>query len=302
MSNLKTLGTYKNGNVFVTIFEDGTKIREYKGKPSPIFPESIDLKITEYCDLGCYYCHESATKLGKHADINDIIKILNGLPAGVEIAIGGGNPLAHPNLVDLLIKLKVMGLVANITVNQGHLKRYFDLIKYFIKEKLIHGLGISVNNKYENQYQYIESLSRRTNNIVLHLIAGVNDLDLLERFKDYKILVLGYKYFGFGENYYNQSVYQNLLVWYKNIHKYLGKVNLSFDNLALKQLNIKQFLTKEAWSLYYMGDDGQYTMYIDAVKKEAATSSTSRERIKINPEDDIVNIFKRKEENYVNNN
>ena len=52
----KILAQYQNGNTSVKIYEDGTKIREYEGTPKTFFPESLDVKITDYCDLGCKFC------------------------------------------------------------------------------------------------------------------------------------------------------------------------------------------------------------------------------------------------------
>lgn len=53
---------------------------------------------------------------------------------------------------------------------------------------------------------------------------------------------------------------------------------MSFDNLAIQQLQIERLLTKDAWSRLYMGDDFEYTMYIDAVNQVYAPSSTSQDR------------------------
>ena len=65
----QVLHKYKNGNCRVTLYNDGTKIRVCTEKvPSPVFPESIDFKITNYCDRGCKFCHESCTTKGKHAN------------------------------------------------------------------------------------------------------------------------------------------------------------------------------------------------------------------------------------------
>jgi len=61
------LCSYKNGNVSVTLLKNGTKIREFnlESERKGIFPESIDIKITNYCDAGCRYCHEKSVKSGK---------------------------------------------------------------------------------------------------------------------------------------------------------------------------------------------------------------------------------------------
>ena len=62
--------------------------------------------------------------------------------------------------------------------------------------------------------------------------------------------------------------------------KYIGKTILSFDNLAIEQLNIKRLFTDQGWNDFYMGDDFSFTMYIDAVKQEYAQTSRSKKRTK----------------------
>lgn len=81
---------YINGNYRVTIYEDGTKEREVpKDFCKPEFPESIDLKITNKCDMGCAYCHENSTLDGKQGHFaHDFLWTLR---PGTELAIGGGN-------------------------------------------------------------------------------------------------------------------------------------------------------------------------------------------------------------------
>ena len=39
---------------------------------------------------------------------------------------------------------------------------------------------------------------------------------------------------------------------------------MSFDNLAVEQLNLKEAF-KDIFDDYYMGDDGQFTYYVDLV-------------------------------------
>ena len=54
---------------------------------------------------------------------------------------------------------------------------------------------------------------------------------------------------------------------------------VSFDNLALTQLNIKNYMSKEKWEEFYMGDDGKFTMFIDLVEQKFVRSSVSTERL-----------------------
>jgi len=295
------LAQYINGNTLVSIYEDGTKVREYEGAAYPDFPESIDVKITGWCNLGCSYCHESSTVDGLHGDLDILLEKMKGLPAGVELAIGGGNPLSHPDLMPFLIKLKELGFIANITVNQGHLKPYADMVKFLMASDLVKGVGISITSK---NYKHIRQLLEISDNIVYHLIAGVNSIEevdglikLNEQFnRECKILILGYKVFGMGIKYYEggkETVQKNLTKWHSGVRGLIGKCLLSFDNLAISQLNVKQLFTEEGWDKFYMGDDFQFSMYIDAVKQEYAPTSRSKERASFD-ETDLIKFFKNK--------
>ena len=44
---------------------------------------------------------------------------------------------------------------------------------------------------------------------------------------------------------------------------------------------MKRILTKKEWEEFYMGNDGNYTFYIDMVKGEFAKNSISKERFPI---------------------
>jgi hypothetical protein len=287
---------YNNGNTIVTMYKDGTKVREYDDNvtPKPIFPESIDIKITDYCDMGCKYCHESSTTKGKHGDLDKLLEIIDVLPSGCEISIGGGNPLSHPNLISFLNRTKEKGIINNLTVNQGHLGVYFDTIKYLLENELIYGLGISV---ISNQWKYVQELTKLTDNIVFHVIAGVNDIGVIDRIKEFKpipkILILGYKDWGFGVNWRTEEVDNNIWKWYVNLPHMIGKCIISFDNLAIEQLNVKRFFTKDKWDMFYMGDDFVFTMYIDAVKQEFSPTSRNPMRISFS-ETNLLDFFKNK--------
>lgn len=284
------LAEYKNGNYTVQIMSDGTKIRTHNGSPEPEFPESIDLKITDYCDAGCAWCHEMSTVRGKHAEFDTIMNVVKGLPAGTEIAIGGGNPLDHPQLDEILIAFKNQGLIANITVNGVHLMPYRDQINRLRAAKLYHGLGVSftcavrmllLNPHLLNEERDGESSFLNDANVVHHFIAGVDCPEYARKLaRPCKILILGYKTFGRGVKYnktHEEKVQQNLEHWRFWLSTMLRRKNMivSFDNLALSQLDVKSIVPEEVWQQHFMGEDGQFTMYVDAVRNEFAVSSTS---------------------------
>lgn len=289
------LGKYVNNNYTVVIMEDGTKIR-YNDLDSfnPEKPESLDLKITNWCNMGCPMCHENSTPEGKHGNIMNMPFIDTLLPY-TEIAIGGGNPLSHPDFIAFLEQLKKRKLIANVTVNQVHFMKDIDLIQELVDKKLIYGLGVSVVNAND---EFIDAVSKFPN-AVIHVINGIITTDELRYMahKNLKILVLGYKEFRRGKSLFErQNVEINHLksAFYDVLPKVIDEEwfdVISFDNLAIKQLNPKRLMSDKEWNEFYMGDDGSFTMYVDAVNREFAKSSTSIERWKL--EDDIKTMFDR---------
>jgi len=286
---MQVLHSYTNGNTKVVLFEDGSKERTYDGVALPVHPESIDIKITNYCDAGCSFCHEKSTVAGQHGDLDKLAEVLTSLPAGVEIALGGGNPLSHPDLIPFLKKAQAQGLVVNITINQKHLRPFKELILSIIADGLVKGVGISYASA--GFLPDIAPILLATNNVVFHLIMGINKLDDINELMNLcqehnrvcKVLLLGYKNFGFGINYYlkNKKIESNKYSWYTQLANKFKESNLvlSFDNLAIQQLKLRRYFTDEAWDNFYMGDDFVFTMYIDGVEQHFAPTSTSTNRV-----------------------
>jgi len=283
------LGKYKNGNYSVEIMEDGTKIRRTNDKSFLAdFPECMDVKITDYCDLNCLYCHENSTINGKHGNILQA-SFIDTLQPFTELAIGGGNPISHPDIIPFLQKLKAKDVIANITVNQKHFNQYESLIRFLINDGLVKGLGISLTDS--SDATFLEKASK-IKNAVIHVINGLITLKDIKNLscKSLKILILGYKQFQRGISFYSPEVEQN-----KNmLKKWLPRVApmfkiVSFDNLALNQLCVKDQMRPEDWSRFYMGDDGMHTMYIDLVKNEFARCSIANIRYPL--QNDIISMF-----------
>lgn len=286
------LGVYKNGNYHVAIFSDGTKIRANKlDNLTPAFPESIDMKICNRCDRGCPMCHECSTLDGAIADLK--APFLETLRPYTELAIGGGNPLEHPGLVEFLKRMKAQKVICNMTVHLDHFIWSYDMIHSLVDDGLIHGLGISVNRKLLKAE--IDEI-KKFPNAVVHVIAGIVSPCVLDSLSDngIKLLILGYKSYGRGKAYvyrFSDSVYKNILFLRKDLpHLSSHFPVISFDNLAIEQLCIRDIVGEDQWAKSYMGDDGQYTMYIDLVKNEYAISSTSERHPIVH--DNIEDMFK----------
>lgn len=277
------IGKYKNGNARVSIFEDGTVIKYAIGNEFRWeFPNSMDVKITDSCDMGCRYCHEGSTSNGKHGNIH--LPFFDSLHPYTEIALGGGNILAHPDIEELLIFLKSKDVIANITVNQAHYLRDYDRISNWIDRGLVKGIGISLTD-----YRTIDELVQRASSYphsVIHVINGIFNEREYDKIKGHglKLLILGYKDLRRGHtNLLNdsESIRNNKKWLLANLKSMKSEFKaIAFDNLAVEQLPAHEIVGDKLWPFFFQGNDGKEsgTMYIDCVKEEYAVSSTSKER------------------------
>jgi len=269
----------------------------------PEFPDSIDLKITNRCSWGCPYCHESSTKDGESFNYDKTIEILSQLPElPIEIAIGGGDVLDAPDFRRLVKWLNDRGNKTRATVN---IKDILKRRKTFEKElKGVEAVGVSLDSlpefikDWENKDSLLSTiygtsdLFPQDKTYVAHIIAGVfpyKDLEtLFDSATSIPTLILGYKQWGRAKD---TALPKDLEKFKETLWRLIDKMKneaydnfvqcrtIGFDNLALEQLDIKSLLPKDEWERIYMGDEGNHSMYIDAVKGEYAMTSRSADRV-----------------------
>lgn len=207
---------------------------------------------------------------------------------------GGGNALSHPDLIPFLEKLRSRDIIPNLTVNQVHFMKNKELLKSLVDRRLIFGLGVSLDNATA---EFIDSI-KEFDNAVIHVINGIVTPGQMEALadNDLKVLILGYKDFRRGESYkklaqgYIEVNQLNLKGYLKD---YVPRFKaLSFDNLAIEQLDVKSLMTQEQWDEFYMGDDGQFTMYIDMVTETFAKNSVAALTKRYKILDNIDDMFK----------
>ena len=294
---MELLGRYKNGNVITTIYSDGTKERfTYDDEFHPAFAENMDIKLCNRCDKGCPWCHEGSTPDGKLGDIMNE-KFVDTLHPYQEVALGGGNVLEHPNIIPFLYRLKDRKVIPNITLNQKHFEDSIELVDNLISKKLIYGLGISLENPTT---EFIEKV-KRFQNAVIHVIDGVVDPVQMETMynQNLKLLILGYKYLRRGSTWMEKehaAIAANQWWLYERLPNLINKFAVvSFDNLAIEQLNIKERwdeFSDKPWDEFYAGDDGMNTYYIDMVERKFARSSTADFDKRYDLLDDVDEMFR----------
>ena len=266
---------YKNGNSIVKInLENGTKIRETAADEFDLdFPESIDVNCTTVCSAGCPFCYANCTPNGKHANLIDV-PFIDTLQPYTEIALQV-NDMTHPDLFDFLKRLKAKRVIANITINQAHLDQLYVKIRKYQEWGLIKGVGISLRKPTPEFIEKVKTIP----NAVIHVINGILSASDIEALSDnnLKILILGYKKLGRGvifetENDIQINARQRYLYDVLDTLPNHFKV-VSFDNLAIEQLDVKRILKPGEWEEFYMGDEGTSSMFIDLVTQKFGVSS-----------------------------
>lgn len=305
------MSSYINGNYFVEINrKTGTKKYRALRRGEDFnaeFPDSIDLKITDKCNIGCPFCHESSTSSGNTGDLKLLQKCLSQLPKGfpIEIALGGGDILECPDLT--------LPLITWLRGNQGRIVAGTFNIKSLLKDNLtreereviksLDSIGISITRPLT-----IEERNLLCTNIscsstwVYHVILGIippkdlrNILSCVSPWSD-RVLILGYKQFGRGKsmNPLTPELIEEYrdIIWeicqeksnlsYSDVTRMRTSRAIGFDNLALEQLDLKNHIHPQVWEKLYLGDEFTNTMYIDGVKGEYAPTSRSTERVSWN--------------------
>ena len=179
-----------------------------------------------------------------------------------------------------------------MTVIQIHFERHQSFIRKLVDDKLIYGLGISLKNPTE---EFI-SLVKTYPNAVIHVINGIVHPVQLEALANngFKILILGYKELRRGEVMYQyqsvaiEALKQRLYARLPQIIRDGWFDVVSFDNLAIKQFDVKRLMSEEDWEEFYMGDDGNYTFYIDMVDGTFGKNSLATERYPIMDDIDLM--------------
>lgn len=266
----------KDGTMITTVLNDEPFVAE--------FPLNCDMNISNNCCIGCEFCYQGCTKDGQHSNIKKFIEdknsFLYSLREGTELALNGNEPF-HPDLELLLNFCKERHIITNLTVNEISLIAHMEQIEKWLDNGLIHGIGISPKTYSPIMIDW----AAKHPTAVIHTIVGItSDTQYKAMYdKNIKILILGYKDFGRGILYKeDEAVYiKTKTKWLKDNVKNFIAYNkkkskfavVSFDNLAIEQLNPKAWLSDKQWETFYRGDDGSHTLFIDLVRETYAKNS-----------------------------
>ena len=273
------LHQYQNGNALVKLHSNGTRVITFDDKIKLDYPLNIDIRLSKKCAFGmnpatgkavCSFCHESATTDGSSATVADIDAMflaMQNLPKGMELAVGINQ--WSPEVEYFLSVSNQRQYVVNVTINQGTLKTCLPEILKASKSNAIKGIGIS----YRKGMAAIPDALLENENTVVHVISGIDEIDDVKELANQnvkKILVLGEKDFGFNLG--KVQIKSNShFWWYRTVHELFRLFDVvSFDNLALEQLNVRRFV--KDWDTTYQHE---YSFYCNAVDGYFSPSSRS---------------------------
>lgn len=85
-------------------------------------PELADISISNHCSKGCSFCYKNSRINYSFMSVEDYCFVLDTLchpqyGSVFQVAIGGGEPLEHPQLYEILDSTIERGIVPNITTN-----------------------------------------------------------------------------------------------------------------------------------------------------------------------------------------
>lgn len=101
--------------------------KTYEDNPNfaPI-PELADISISNHCTKGCIFCYRNSTVNNEFLSVEDYCYVLDSMchPEHgnvFQVALGGGEPLEHPDFLEIIEETCRRSIVPNVTTNGEHL-------------------------------------------------------------------------------------------------------------------------------------------------------------------------------------
>lgn len=235
------------------------------------WPELADISISNYCTKGCDFCYRDSSEKGFFMPLEDYDFVLEELCHPVwgnvfQVAIGGGEPLEHPQFKDIIDLTVSRGIVANLTTNGIHLNKDFAA---FLADR-VGAIAISTNNLNDldlGKIMLLNSSSIKTNihfvlsskNVcqAIEIMTGQHN-DILQRINS--LIFLTYKSSGRAIAANRLSFDVNLKKFISVIDKRVAAARIGFDACFVP---ILLHLTNTKPEMVDSCECGFFSVYID---------------------------------------
>lgn len=235
-------------------------------------PELVDLSVGNWCAQGCRYCYRGSTTEGGWASLQVLQGIQRALASlgTFELALGGGEPMAHPELPRLLQQSNTGGLRLNITTrNLNWFKRPHP--EWNALNDKIAAFGFSVDTVKQAQaaiaaFGAANILHKLNLQVVVGAVAPetIQAIVQVARSGHARVTLLGYKTTGFGGNVRRKPAPAPETVLSSTPH-------VGIDTVLAQEW--APWLRENAWSGSYRMREGAFSCFIDGEKLRLYRSS-----------------------------
>lgn len=253
----------------------GKKVRVLPEKAGPpafsVAPELVDIKITDYCPVGCSYCYQGSTKAGRHASLKEIrgFAAYIGAMGVFEVAIGGGDPTTHPEFVEILKAFHDNGVVPNFSTQLWDWldkKEIADAVKSYCG-----AVALSTQNA-DHANKWIETCAKLEIKPHIHYVLGLSKLDNLKKLlrsrKSGHIVLLAYKEMGRATG----TPPVDYTGWQDVVRKHSKGWTVAVDSFLVDEVRTG-FTREEVPEHLFEKADGRFSLYWDAVEGSYAEHS-----------------------------
>ena len=141
-------------------------------------PELADLSISNHCSKECAYCYRESARNNDFLSVNDYCKVLDAMRHPeygnvFQVAIGGGEPLEHPDFVKIIDATLERGIVPNFTTNGIFLTE--DVCRAI--QGKVGAVALSVTSVTELQEEKIAMLRKYTIRTNIHYVLSAKNIE-----------------------------------------------------------------------------------------------------------------------------
>lgn len=204
-------------------------------------PELIDISISNHCSKGCNVCYRDSEPNDSFMSVLDYEFVLKSLfderwGNVFQVALGGGEPLEHPNFLEILKITRRYNIVPNFTTNALHISK--DLATDI--KSLIGAVAISFRTLEDipssNAYIFIDEGIRTNIHFILDrrsIIEGIKILEgkynpILSGFNS--IIFLTFKPLGRNDEDLSLKLNEELISFCKLIDNHNCSLEIGFDS------------------------------------------------------------------------
>lgn len=261
--------------------------------PKSGLPELVDVKITDFCDIGCGYCYQGSTEKGAHARFEDLEIVAARLAAAqvFEVALGGGETTRHPRFAEVLELFASYGVTPNFTTRDLSFLKDPELRARVLKVSPSFAVSVSSSKEAQAALDAWEQTggSRWRRPISFQYVMGSGSDEELKAlfelsFKErVRVTLLGYKDVGRGSKWRelkarDERVWRQQTQWIQIAQAAgAGKAQLVSVDTALARESASAMAAAGVPRSLWHESEGLVSMYVDAVAMSMSPSSYETE-------------------------